>query len=119
MIGKKIWIFADGDLPPKGESAPFGHEAVSIINPNQEAANTKITVYYPDKEPVRDIPKKVEAERVDCFHLEEEWGDGPTYTIVPGQYALKIESDVPVVCVFGRLDRTPNCSYYEMDGYSE
>ena len=119
MIGKRTWVFADGDLPPKGDSEPFGHEALSITNCNASDAHMKITVYFPDKEPIRDVPVTVKGERVLCFHLESPWGDEGQAVCAPGQYALKIESDVPVVCVFGRLVRRHDVSYYEMDGYSQ
>ena len=30
--GKKVWIFADGDIPPRGDAEPYGHEALSVTN---------------------------------------------------------------------------------------
>jgi len=60
----------------------------------------------------------LDGKRVHCFRL-----DGPVfdqqYQIPFGQYALHLESDVPVVAVFGRLDtRQPNLAYYAVQGYS-
>ena len=37
-IGKKTWVFSDGDLPPHGDSEPFGHEALMIVNNGEKEA---------------------------------------------------------------------------------
>jgi len=120
MLGSKIWAFPDGDLPPAGDKEPFGHESLIILNPNQDDAHIKMTIYFEDKEPVRNIVLNVKAERVRCFRLDKPVGDGEMkYSIPFGQYAFTIESDVPVVAHFGRLDvRQPDLSYYSVQGYA-
>ena len=44
--GKKTWIFADGDLPPRGDSEPYGHEALSIVNCGKEDAEIRVKVLF-------------------------------------------------------------------------
>jgi hypothetical protein len=116
--GEKTWVFADGDLPPAGKHEPFGHEALMVANLNRKAASLRIDILFEDKEPVRSIQASVEGERVHCFRLDKPLGE-QGYSIPPGQYALVLRSDVPVVAVFGRLDvRQCNLAYYSVAGYS-
>jgi hypothetical protein len=44
---------------------------------------------------------------------------GGDYVIPFGQYAVIVESDVPVVAVFGRLDRRQNMAYYPVAPYAQ
>ena len=39
------------------------------------------------------------------------------YSIPKGQYAVILNSSVPVVAVFGRLDRRKDMAYYPVAGY--
>ena len=113
--GKKIWIFADGDMPPQGEEEPFGHEALTITNCTDVDAVVKVTVLYSDREPEKLI-LRVNARRVNCFRLDYPIGD-ENYQIPKGQYSLVLESNAPIVSVLGRLDRRKDFAYYEMDGF--
>ena len=113
--GKKIWIFADGDLPPQGNVEPLGHEALSIVNCGDEDAVVETMILFPDREPDI-IELKVGARRVDCFRLDYPIGESKSQ-IPHGQYALRLVSNVPIVAVLGRLDRRENCAYYEQDGF--
>jgi len=118
MKGKKNWVFADGDLPPKDGGAMEAHEALMIFNMNKEPATCKVSFYFEDKEPVRDIICKVAGERIQCNHLDHPLGE-QGYQVPFGQYALVVESDVPVFCVFGRLDtRQANMAYYTVQGHN-
>ena len=117
-IGKKNWIFCDGDLPPAGNEEPFGQESLMIVNLNTEIAKIEIDILFQDREPVKNITHKLMAERVICIRLDKPIGD-QKYKIPMGQYALCLRSDVPVFAVFGRLDvRQPNMAYYSVQGYS-
>ncbi|HHW47650.1 MAG TPA: hypothetical protein GXX14_03415 [Clostridiaceae bacterium] len=116
--GKKNWVFCDGDLPPAGDKEPYGHEALMVVNLNDETADLSIDILFEDKEPVRNITQKLEGQRVICIRLDKPIGD-QKYKIPPGQYALVLHSNVPVVAVFGRLDvRQPNLAYYSVQGYA-
>ncbi|MBN1837520.1 MAG: hypothetical protein JW820_16815 [Spirochaetales bacterium] len=116
--GQKIWVFADGDLPPAGDHEPFGHEALMVVNLNKKVASLRMDILFEDKEPIRDIRASVQGERVHCFRLDKPLGE-QGYRIPQGQYALVLRSDLPVVAVFGRLDvRQNNLAYYSVAGYS-
>ena len=113
-FGKCIWFFPDGDLPQPGDSELEGHEALIILNPNDADAQMVLTVYYEDKDPDTLEPQTVAAQRVKCIRLDKPIGG---YKIPFGQYAMKAESTVPVICQFGRLDVTqPNLAYYIVPG---
>ena len=119
LYGKKVWFFPDGDLPQPGPKEPFGHEALMILNPNGADAEICIIVYYEDRDPDTVTGTSVSAHRVRCLRL-----DGPigkeNYKIPFGQYALKVEATVPVICQFGRLDVTqPNLAYYTTMGLGQ
>lgn len=114
--GSKVWFFPDGDIPPAGDREPKGHESLIILNPNRETARIKISVYFTDRDMVTLDGGEITAERVRCIRTNESI-DG--YQIPFGQYALKIESSVPVICQIGRMDvQQANLAYYTVMGYS-
>ncbi len=115
-LGKNIWVFADGDLPPQGDEEPLGHEALMVVNNNNEDAQLNITILFDDKDPVEGIKLTVPAKRVNCFRMDFPIGE-QQYQIPFGQYALIIESQVPIVANFGRLDRRKNMAYYPVQGF--
>ena len=118
--GAKVWIFADGWLPKKSESGSDleAHEALMILNTNQQAANAKINFYFSDKDPVKDIPVTVDPERVICLRLDNPDDIGGVEIPPATQYALKVQSDINVVVLFCRLDTAQdNLAYYVNVGY--
>jgi hypothetical protein len=119
-IGKKTWVFSDGDLPPhpEGMAEPKAHEALMVVNNNKVQATLSITLLFENAEPKKGLVLAVPPERVNCFRLDQPiWGS--EYKIPFGQYALIIESDVPIVAVFGRLDRRSNMAYYSVAPFAE
>ena len=113
--GKKVWIFADGDMPPQGDTEPFGHEALTITNCTDLDAEVKVTVLFTEREPEH-MTLRIGARRVRCFRLDYPVGD-EKYQIPKEQYSLILESNTPIVSVLGRLDRRKDFAYYEMDGF--
>lgn len=116
-IGKKVWVFSDGDLPPQGDEEPLGHEALMVTNYNDVPANIRLELLFEDKDPETDIDLKVDPKRVRCFRMDFPVGERQ-YTVKPGQYSLVLFSDVPVVCLYGRLDRRKDMAYYPIAGFS-
>ena len=114
--GRNVWFFPDGELPDPGDRDPKGHESLIMLNPNGSDANVSITVYFPDAEPVRLDPVLVQAERVRCVRMDEPIHG---YQVPNGQYALKLESDTPIVAQIGRMDvQQPNLAYYTTMGFA-
>ncbi|MEA2025404.1 MAG: sensory rhodopsin transducer [Chloroflexota bacterium] len=113
--GSRTWFFPDGDIPAPGDAAPHGHESLLMLNPNDADAEVLITVYFEDRDPAVLAPQVVGARRVRCIRTNEPI-DG--YQIPLGQYALKLESSVPLICQIGRLDvQQPNLAYYTVMGH--
>ncbi len=113
--GSGTWYFPDGDIPPPGDTEPHGHESLIMLNPGTEDAEVVITVYFEDREPAVLTPQVVGAERVRCIRISDPI-DG--YQIPLGQYALKLDSTVPIICQIGRMDvQQPNLAYYTVMGH--
>jgi hypothetical protein len=113
--GRRVWFFPDGDLPPAGNGQFKGHESLIILNPNGKDAKIALTVYYPDRDPDELEVLTVGARRVRCIRVDDPIG---SFRMPFGQYALKLESSVPVICQMGRADvRQPNLAYYTVMGF--
>ncbi len=115
--GKKIWVFPDGELPPTGDNEIPGHESIIITNVSNEKATVRVTLLYTDKEPVS-FAAKVPAMRVRCLRSNRAEDFGPYTAVVGRQYAIMLESDVPIVAQYGRAEpRVVN--FYTTPGYCE
>jgi len=119
--GAKKWFFPDGYLPEPDESpiAP-SHETISIMNPSEEKANVEITVYFEDREPIKDVELEIEGERDIHVRLDlfEQYGGVELPRETP--YGLRIVSDVKVICQLSRMDtRNDNLSLFATTGYWE
>ena len=115
--GKKVWIFPDAELPPVGENPIPGHESIIITNVSKKVANVKFTLIYTDKDPVS-FNTQVEAMRVRCLRTNKECDFGEFTAKFDEQYAIMLESDVPVVAQYGRAEpRAVN--FYTTPGYCE
>ena len=115
--GKKVWIFPDAELPPKGDNEIPGHESVIITNVCDKTAHIKITLVYTDRDPVS-FSAEVGAKRVRCLRSNNEIDFCSNTAIEGEQYAIMLESDVPVVAQYGRAEpRTVN--FYTTPGYCE
>ncbi|OUS72176.1 hypothetical protein B1748_25315 [Paenibacillus sp. MY03] len=118
--GHTLWIYPDCELPPAGDSLLKGHESVIVLNLGSKEADISLTLYFTDREPVKGIKVKVGGERVRCLRLDNP--EDLEGFIIPRelQYALKVESDTPVVVQYGRLDtRQDNMAFYTTMGFSE
>ena len=116
--GKRNWVFADGELPPKDGTEIEAHESLMILNLNDEPATVKMTILFEDRDPVENITIKVEGKRVKCNRLDGPVGE-EGYQIPFGQYAMVLNSDLPIFAVFGRLDtRQANMAFYTVQGHT-
>jgi len=123
-VGSKVWIFPDGDLPPREPYDPalknehtHGHESLVILNTGDEPARIRLSVFFTDQEPWRIELPELGARRVVCHRTNEPLGEEKRQ-IPPVQYSLVVESSQPVVAQLGRMDiRQPNLAYYTVMGY--
>jgi len=115
--GSTRWVYPDLELPPPGDWPLKGHESLIVLNMNDAAASVSLLLYFEDREPVRLGPLTVGARRVRCFRLDRAEDIGyevPRET----QYAMRVDSDLPVVAQYGRLDtRQQNMAFYTVMGF--
>lgn len=117
QYGKKVWIFPDAELPPEGANLIPGHESVIVTNVTDETAKITITLLYEDREPVS-FDVEVGARRVRCMRTNREADFGAHTAAIGEQYAIMLESSVPVVAQYGRAEpRAVN--FYTTPGYCE
>jgi len=103
-FGKKQWLIADGYMSDTKNGDFVSHEAVCVLNLNNETASIDITVYFEDREPLCGFIAECPSKRTNHIRLDKiENKDGVKIPHgVP--YALLIESDVSVVCQHSRMD---------------
>lgn len=116
--GKKVWVFPDAELPPVGANLIPGHESVIITNTSDAEAHVRVTLLYTDREPDDQLIVTVGPRRVRCLRTNEEKDFGIHTAVIGEQYAIMLESDVPVVAQYGRAEpRAVN--FYTTPGYCE
>lgn len=115
--GKKVWIFPDAELPPEGVNLIPGHESVIITNVSDETAQVKFTLIYEEKEPVS-FMAEVGAMRVRCLRTNRECDFGCHTAEFGEQYAIMLESNVPIVAQYGRAEPR-EVNFYTTPGYCE
>jgi hypothetical protein len=115
--GHKTWVIPDGWLPPAGGDGDLiNHESLMIMNTGKKKAQIKVDIYFDDRDPVRDLPLTVEAERIRAIRLDSP--DELGFALPRTQYALRIKSDVKVIVQYGRMDvRQANLAYYGTMAY--
>jgi hypothetical protein len=118
-FGSRTWYFPDGDRPPAAPGPAEPHEALMVLNVSRDPAHLLLDVYWTDRPPTLGLPVTVEAERV--VSLRAPWSavdaDGEPFDIpVRTQYALRVRSDVPVICQYGRLEMVPSFALYTTMG---
>lgn len=115
--GKKVWIFPDAELPPEGENEIKGHESIIITNVTDKRAHVKVTLIYTNRDPVS-FEAEVDAMRVRCLRTNKAEDFGAFTASFDEQYAIMLESDVPIVAQYGRAEPR-KVNFYTTPGYCE
>ncbi|PYI51827.1 sensory rhodopsin transducer [Paenibacillus flagellatus] len=103
--GSTHWVIPDGYIPEKSAGELTSHESVCVLNTGFEDAQLVFTIYFEDREPLESIGVIVPGRRTKHIRTSSLVKDGETITAgVP--YAIEIESDVPVIVQYSRLDAT-------------
>lgn len=103
--GEKRWYIPDGYIPELSSGQLTSHESVCVLNTASSDAQLKLTIFFEDREPMEDIPVVVGARRTRHIRTSSLHKDGEPIPVgVP--YAIEIESDIPVVVQYSRLDST-------------
>jgi hypothetical protein len=119
--GARIWYFPDGDRPPDQAGANGAHESLMILNVCSADAHVNLDLYWTDRPPTFGVSVVIPGERVRSLRVP--WWEDPKdadRVIVPvrEQYAIRVRSDVPVICQYGRLELVPSFALYTTMGMS-
>jgi hypothetical protein len=104
-IGRRVWAIAEGYIPA-GSTGPepemLSHETLCVLNAGTEDAHLEITIYYSDRDPVGPYRETVPARRTSHIRINEL--DDPEPVPLGQDYAVVVNSNVPVVVQHTRLD---------------
>jgi hypothetical protein len=110
-FGSTRWAIPEGYIPgqsvdPDSHSL-VSHEAACLLNPSDEDARVTITLFFEDREPAGPYKVKLPARRTK--HLRFNDLRDPETVPRDTPYASLIESTVPIVVQYTRLDsRNPS-----------
>jgi hypothetical protein len=102
--GARVWLIPDGYLPERSQGDQPSHEAICVLNTGTNDATLRITFYFEDRPPLREVAVVVPAERTRHLRTDqpEQLGGQALPRGVP--YAVRVTSDHPVVVQHSRLD---------------
>ncbi len=109
MYGKTSWVIPDGYTASTKSDTFNSHESVCVLNLTDEVAQIKFTAYFEDREPLTGLTATCDARRAKHIRMDSlKNADGAAIPFdVP--YAILVESSVPVICQYSRMDVTqPN-----------
>jgi hypothetical protein len=104
-FGHHWWAVPEGYIPgwSHGPSpAMTSHDTLCILNTGDTAANLRLTVYFEDREPVGPYVLDVPARRTRHVRLNDL--TDPSRIPLETAFSTVIESDVPVIVQYTRLD---------------
>lgn len=105
VYGKTTWLIADTFLNSKSKNENLSHEAICVVNTSGTDAEIKLTLFFEDRECIEGEfvsfcgAKKTHHIRMDKIRSKS---GAPIPHDVP--YAVLVESNVPIVCQYSRLD---------------
>jgi hypothetical protein len=104
-IGHKTWAIPGGHIPPRstGREPEFtSRDVLCLLNAGKREARLELIVFYADHDPIGPYKLTVPARRVRHVRLNDLIDPQPLPLGV--DYAVIIESNVPIVVQFTRLD---------------
>ncbi len=103
--GETHWIIPDGYIPPTSSGMLESHESVCVLNIGDVEAKLLFTIYFEDRDPLENIEYTLPARRTKHIRTSSlKLGGEGIPAGVP--YAIEVESDVPVIVQYSRLDST-------------
>jgi len=103
--GNTIWMVPGGHIPlisTGKEPELTGRDVLFLLNTNEQDAHVNITVYYADREPAGPFSIKIKAQCVRNLRFNDLVDPEPVR--LDTDYAVLVESDIPVVVQFTRMD---------------
>ena len=102
--GKKVWLIPDCFLNSKSKNEYISHEAICVLNTSEEDADIRFTLFFEDREAIGGYGARCPAMRT--HHIRLDMQRSATGEPIPRDtpYAILVESSVPVVVQYSRLD---------------
>jgi hypothetical protein len=110
-IGRTVWAVAEGWIPEDStgpEPEMTSHETLCFLNTGDRDADVVITLYFTDREPAGPYRLVVPARRT--LHQWINRLDDPEPVPKATDYAMVVESSVPIVVQHTRLDSRQNAA---------
>lgn len=104
-VGEKQWVIPDGYIPPESSGSLLSHESICVLNCSTEDATLSISIYFEDRDPMLNIPYVLPGQRTKHIRTSSLELNGE-YIPTGVPYAIYLESDIPVVVQYSRLDST-------------
>jgi hypothetical protein len=104
-IGRTRWAIAEGYIPGEStgpEPEMTSHETLCFLNTGDQDAAVELTVFFEDREPAGPYRLTVPARRT--VHQWINDLDDPEPVPMDTDYAMLVESDVPIVVQHTRID---------------
>ncbi|OGX68464.1 MAG: hypothetical protein A2189_09475 [Paenibacillus sp. RIFOXYA1_FULL_44_5] len=103
--GHTRWYIPDGYIPPISSGQLESHESICVLNCNYQDALIAVTIYFEDRDPLENIEVAIPARRTKHVRTSTIAKNGESIPRgVP--YAIEVESDLPVIVQYSRLDST-------------
>ncbi len=105
--GTTSWFIPDCYWPEiTTEGHYVSHEAICVLNTGDEDAQIKIVLYFEDREPMTDFYAECGARRTHHIRLDKLKDRAGQSVPMGVPYAAMVESNVPIVVQYSRLDTT-------------
>ncbi len=103
--GHQWWYIPDGYIPETSSGSLTSHESICVLNCGGEDALLNMTIFFEDREPIENIMVVVPSRRTKHIRTSSLQSGGQSIPVgVP--YAIEVQSDVPVIIQYSRLDAT-------------
>lgn len=103
--GNTIWIIPGGHIPlaSTGKEPDFiSRDVLSLLNTNEQEAEINLLVYYANRKPAGPYKLKIKARSVRNLRFNDLVDPEPIP--LDTDYAVLVQSNIPVVVQFTRMD---------------
>ena len=103
--GARCWAVAEGYIPASSTGTSrelLSHEALCVLNAGDDPAHLTLMLYFTNREPTGPYRLEVPPRRTRHVRLNDLTDPEPVPRAT--EYAMLLESDVPVVVQHTRLD---------------
>ena len=104
MEFQKKWYFPDAYMPDTGDG--ISHETISVLNLSGEEAQISLTLYFENSRPMKGFYAQCCSERTCHIRLDRLKTESGASIPRCVPYSIEVESSVPVLCQYTRVDAT-------------